>query len=171
MNTIIHKEQTACISINPSQDFSWLSDETDARFDKIKADSYQRFEALIQRGYRTFLCGIDNNFDIICVETLSELKKKYNFIKTIGVLPYRNREANWVDKERIKYRRTLAKVDEFRCIYDRYMGEECVLERNWFMVNNSSILIALYNGLSGGRKSIIDYALRQGLEVTILHSQ
>ncbi|MDE5601983.1 MAG: DUF1273 domain-containing protein, partial [Clostridia bacterium] len=89
MNTIIHKEQTACFSINPSQDFSWLSDEKDERFNKIKADSYQRIEDFIQRGYRTFLCGIDNNFDVICVETLSELKKKYNFIKIIGALPYR----------------------------------------------------------------------------------
>ncbi|MDE6060427.1 MAG: DUF1273 domain-containing protein, partial [Clostridia bacterium] len=69
------------------------------------------------------------------------------------------------------YRRTLAKLDEIRCIYNNYTGEECVLERNLFMVNNSSILIALFNGLSGGRKAIIDYALRQGLEVSILHSQ
>ncbi|MDE5601579.1 MAG: SLOG family protein, partial [Clostridia bacterium] len=84
--------------------------------------------------------------------------------------PYRNREAGWADKERIKYRRTLAKLDEIRCIYENYIGEECVLERNLFMVNNSSMLIALFNGLSGGRKSIIDYALRQGLEIAIIHS-
>lgn len=43
-----------------------------------------------------------------------------------------------------------------------------MLERNKFMVDNSSLIIALFNGLSGGTKTTIDYALKQGLELVII---
>lgn len=41
-------------------------------------------------------------------------------------------------------------------------------ERNQYMINNSSLVIALYNGLNGGTKSTIAYAKRQGKEVVII---
>ncbi len=59
-------------------------------------------------------------------------------------------------------------MDGIRCIYDEYIGAECMLERNRYMVNNSSLVIALFNGLSGGTKSSIDYAKKQGVEIIII---
>ncbi len=41
-------------------------------------------------------------------------------------------------------------------------------ERNQYMINNSSLVIALFNGLPGGTKQTIDYARAQGLEVIII---
>lgn len=43
-----------------------------------------------------------------------------------------------------------------------------MLERNRFMVVNSSLMIALFNGIEGGTKSTIDYARKRGLEIIII---
>ena len=39
---------------------------------------------------------------------------------------------------------------------------------NRFMVDSSSLMIALFNGLAGGTKSTIDYAQRQGLNIVVI---
>ena len=107
-------------------------------------------------------------FDIICAETVISLKKQYKDIKIIGALPCRTQDIEWQTKDRKRYRNLLSKLDGIRCIYDEYIGAECMLERNRYMVNNSSLLIALFNGVSGGTKSTIDYARKQGLEIIII---
>ncbi len=43
-----------------------------------------------------------------------------------------------------------------------------MLERNRYMVNRSSLLIALFDGLPGGTKKTIEYANQQGLEIRII---
>lgn len=55
-----------------------------------------------------------------------------------------------------------------RCIYDNYIGTECMLEWNRFMVDNSSLMIALFSGIAGGTKSTIDYARNKGLKIIII---
>lgn len=41
-------------------------------------------------------------------------------------------------------------------------------ERNRYMVTNSSLMIALYNGLPGGTQKTIEFAREQGLEIIII---
>ena len=36
------------------------------------------------------------------------------------------------------------------------------------MINNSSLLIALFGGKSGGTKSTIDYAKKQGVKIVVI---
>lgn len=43
-----------------------------------------------------------------------------------------------------------------------------MLERNRFMINNSSLVIALFDGKNGGTKKTIDYAKEQNINVIVL---
>lgn len=125
-------------------------------------------EKVIASGYRTFLCGMALGFDMICAETILALKQKYRDIKIIGALPCKTQDIKWQYKDRERYRGILKQLDGIRCKYDTYTGPECMIERNRFMVNNSSLMIALFNGLYGGTKSTIDYARSKGLEIIII---
>lgn len=107
-------------------------------------------------------------FDMICAETVLALKKNYPDIKLIGALPCRTQDIKWQEKDKRRYRNLLKRLDDIRCIYDKYIGAECMLKRNRYMVNNSSLMIALFNGLAGGTKSTIDYARKKGLEIVII---
>ncbi len=159
---------TACFSGHRSQKLPWGFNEDDERCKIMQKTLRQEIIKAIKKGYDTFLCGMALGFDMICAETVLSLKQEYPYIKLIGALPCKNQDCKWSEKEKIRYRNLLKKLDAIRCIYENYIGAECMLERNRYMINNSSLLIALYNGKLGGTKSTIDYAKHQGLEIVII---
>lgn len=167
---IIHNlnAETVCFTGHRSQKLPWGFNENDERCLRMKEKL--RFEIIkaINRGYRTFISGMAIGFDMICAEVVLDLKKDYPNIEIVGALPCKTQDCRWSEKDRQRYRNLLTKLDRVRCIYDKYIGAECMFERNRYMVNNSSLLIALFNGRGGGTKSTIDYAKAQGLEIVII---
>lgn len=159
---------TVCFTGHRSQKLPWKFNEQDERCKAMKSVLRAEIEKAILSGYKTFLCGMALGFDMICAETVLDLKKQYKDIKIIGALPCNNQDIKWQDSDRERYRNLLNKLDGIRCIYDEYTGAECMLERNAYMVNNSSLMIALFGGQSGGTKSTIEYAKKQGLKVIVI---
>lgn len=168
MREITDRSTTVCFTGHRSQKLSWRFNEEDERCKAMKVTLRSEIVKAIQRGYRTFLCGMALGFDMICTETILDLKKQYPDIKIIGALPCKTQDIKWQEKERERFRNLLSKLDAIRCLYDEYIGAECMLERNRFMVDNASLMIALFNGLSGGTKSTIEYARKQGLKIVII---
>lgn len=160
---------TLCFTGHRSQKLPWKFNENHERCLAMKEELERQLIIVIEKGYDTFLCGMALGFDMICAEMLLKLKKKYKNIKIIGALPCKNQDCKWPEEQRERYRNILKKLDGTRCIYDTYIGPECMLERNRYMVNSSSMMIALFNGLPGGTKSTIEYAKQQGLEVIIIN--
>lgn len=160
--------KTACFTGHRNQKLPWRFNEEDERCKIMKKNLKLEIERAIAKGYTTFLCGMAIGFDMFCAETVLELKQHYSHIKIIGAIPCRNQDSLWSAVYQERYRRLLMQLDGIRCKYDEYNGAECMLERNRFMVNNSSLMIALFNDLPGGTKSTIDYAKRQGLEIVII---
>ena len=159
---------TVCFTGHRSQKLPWKFNEQDERCQVMKAALRAEIERAIKSGYKTFLCGMALGFDMICAETVIDFKSQYSDIKIIGALPCENQDIKWNIVDRKRYRNILNKLDGIRCIYDEYIGVECMLERNAYMVNSSSLMIALFNGQSGGTKSTIEYAQRQGLKIVII---
>ena len=44
----------------------------------------------------------------------------------------------------------------------------CMLRRNRYLVDHSSMLIAVYDGMLGGTMYTLSYAMKRGLETVIL---
>lgn len=122
----------------------------------------------IKLGYENFICGMALGFDIIVAEMIIELKKEYPSIKLFSAIPCKNQDKLWHKQDKIRYEKLLNQLDGIRCIYDEYIGPECMLERNRYMINSSSLLIALYDGFVGGTQKTIDYARKQGLKIVII---
>lgn len=166
---ILEKLTTACFTGHRSQKLPWGFNEEDGRCQKMKEKLRSEIVNAIERGYKTFICGMAIGFDMICAETVLSLKEKYLDIKLIGALPCRNQDCKWAIKDRQRYRDLLKKLDGERCIYDEYIGAECMLERNRYMIKNSSLLIALFDGYTvGGTKSTVDYAKKQNLTIVVI---
>ena len=166
-NYLLNKK-VCCFTGHRSQKLPWGFNEQDKRCLKMKEELYLEIEKSINEGYDTFLCGMALGFDTICAETVLQLKEKYKFVKLIGALPCKNQDCKWNIDQKKRYRNLLKQLDDIRCIYEEYNGAECMLERNNYMVNNSSKMIALFNGLPGGTKKTIEYAKQQGLKIVII---
>ena len=166
-NTELSKS-TCCFTGHRPQSLPWKFNEQDERCLKMKEQLRIEIVKAIESGYTTFISGGGGGFDIICAEMVLELKKIYPQIKIIGAIPCKTQDKLWKEKDKQRYKSILEKLDGIRCIYDDYIGPECMLERNRFMINNSSLVIALFNGTNGGTKKTLDYANEQKKKVIIL---
>ena len=159
---------TACFTGHRSQKLPWGFNENDERCLAMKIKLRKTIETAIQDGYKTFLCGMAIGFDTICAETVLDLKRIYPDIKLIGAIPCKDQDKLWSAKDKKRYKELLKQLDGIRCIYNKYIGAECMLERNSYMIKNSTLLIALFNGQSGGTEKTILLAKERGLKIIII---
>lgn len=145
----------------------WGYNEQDERCVDMKKRAKIKIEEAIKQGYHTFLCGMALGFDMICAEIVLELKKIYPHIKLVGALPCRNQYCKWNSKQQDRYIRIIKQLDDVRCIYDIYI-DGCMQERNEYMVNNSSLVISLFDGKPGGTKQTLEHAKNLEKKVIII---
>lgn len=162
------KSTTCCFTGHRPQKLPWRFNEKDERCIEMKNKTKEKIEEAIKCGYNTFLCGMALGFDMMCAELVLELKKTYPHIKLIGALPCKNQDCKWIGIQRKRYKSLLQQLNGIRCIYDTYVGPECMLERNHYMISNSSLVIALFDGKPGGTAKTIEDAKKQGLKIEIV---
>ena len=85
----------------------------------------------------------------------------------IAAIPYANQTAKWNDEWKARYNDILEQADEKILLQEEYT-RGCLHARNRYMVDNSSFMIAVYNGEEGGTKYTIDYATKKGLRIKII---
>lgn len=120
---------TCCFTGHRPQSLPWKFNEQDERCLKMKEQLRNEIIKAIKNGYKTFISGMALGFDMICAEMVLELKKTYPFIKLIWAIPCKTQDKLWNEKDKQRYRPLLTQLDSIRCIYDDYIGPECMLER------------------------------------------
>ena len=127
-----------------------------------------QIEALVDRGVTDFLSGMAQGVDLWCSEIVLGLKKKNPVLKLHCILPCKGQESKWTASAQERYHSILRQANEVV-----YMGQEysrdCMMERNRYLVDYSSFLLAAYNGTRrSGTGATVRYALKQGREVIII---
>lgn len=135
----------------------------------IKKELEVSIRQAICDGFVTFISGMARGVDIWAAEIVLKLKTEGCPIHLICAIPFRGFENNWENEWKIRYRDILANADLIRCISPSY-HRRCFQDRNEWMCNRASRLIAVYNGTSGGTRNTINYALSIGIEVVKIQS-
>jgi len=126
---------------------------------KLRAEILQA----ISEGYTHFICGFAIGADMIFAEIIAELKQEYSLTLEAAV-PYPGR-MNTPDKI---FQRTIACCDIVRIHSDHYCGG-CYMKRNRYMVDQSSRIIAIYDGrLTGGTASTLKFAKKANCNAAII---
>lgn len=103
--------------------------------------------------------GIDTLFAKIAME---------NHIPLIAAIPCLGQSSVWPDKSRIVYQHLLEYAKEKIVISDKYTAT-CMQERNIWMVDNCDLLIAVWDGSSGGTANCVKYAQSVNREIIIIN--
>lgn len=113
--------------------------------------------------------GIDQMAFNICKEIESEYDGDYNFILA---MPFAKQDGNWLQesKDELAWEKkeatkvilvdTLEKYKISGYIEDNYYPAK-MQKRNEYMVNNSDIIIAVWDGSSGGTGNCVKYAKKK----------
>lgn len=122
--------------------------------------------------------GIDQMSFIIC----NKLKKDYpNKNITIEVaVPFEQQDNNWIDSSKQLYRNQLRLADKITQVdtLDEYMIKGYIIgkyypakmqKRNMYMVDNSDIVLSVWDGSKGGTGNCVSYAMNSGKKIINLN--
>jgi len=159
------REQTCCFSGHRPDKLSFGYDESTPECVALKQNLADCIEWLAQRGYTTFLSGMAQGSDIFFAEAVLTYKRTHPHILLSAVIPYRGQEKQWTSAYQKRYRQILARADESVVLGEKY-AIGCMMRRNRHMVDQSSLLVTVFSGESGGTKNTLAYAAAK--ELTIL---
>jgi len=142
----------------------WRDREDDPRCVAFKKRLYGVVESAIQEGTEHFLCGMAEGCDLYFCETVLALKEKYPHVTLEAAIPCPTQADEWSEAQRARYRALLARCDYETLVQAEYTPG-CMQRRNRYMVDHASLLIAAHDGLPGGTRNTILYAMRQGLTI------
>lgn len=114
-------------------------------------------------GYRYFMSGMADGFDLLAAETVLELKRAGLEIFLVAVFPSRDsvhRHSPSVCR-RID---TVCSSCDLTLFLEPAYRTGCELRRNLYMVDSSFRIIGYYNNLSRGTAHCWNYAVKKGLE-------
>lgn len=104
---------------------------------------------IIEKGYSIFLTGMAQGFDLACFRALAILKKDYPEIKVCAVIPCQDQSKYFSGQEKYDYFELL-KTADFVAKEEKPYFKGCMLLRNNYLVENSSLLYAYFNGEKRG---------------------
>lgn len=129
---------------------------------KLKSALMSVFEQFFLKNYNCFLTGGAMGSDLLAADAISEMLKSYGKKASRSIsficLPCHNHIKNWSQKEKDYLERLLNNGNFAFYVSDRPYYKGCMQVRNEYMVDNSSAVVAVYDGKSGGTKNTLDYA-------------
>lgn len=164
-------EQLACaFTGHRPEKLSFIYDETDPRYQMLKQKLFCNILGLTREGVSTFISGMARGVDQMAAEIVLSLKDLVpdRRLQLWAAIPYDRQSSPWSQADQEHYKRILSQADKIIYVNHEYK-EGCLFERNRFMVDNATHLIAVYDKtIGGGTKYTVDYARKKGLKITII---
>ena len=146
----------------------WRYDETDSRCVALKAVLAEQITALAETGFTQFLSGMAEATDTWSALTVLSLREKNPTIKLHCILPCTAQAEKWSVPSQELYRSILEQADSVVYV-SRDCHKNCMLDRNRFLVEHASILLAVYNGVRrSGTGATVNYARKMGREIIVI---
>ncbi len=126
---------------------------------------------LIDLGYRYFVCGGAIGFDMMAENAVIRSMSRAENISLVLALPCPDQTGKWKNLELIReYRRIKGYAAAIEYLSDVHT-DDCMKNRNQYMVDISSFCVAYYNGAyASGSGQTYRMACRAGIDVLNLHS-
>ena len=163
----MERERTCCFTGHRPEKLPWGSDEGDPRCVALKERLRDMLKEAYQAGYRHFISGMARGTDLYFCEAALALRDERPGITVEAAIPCEEQAARWPEEERQRYFNLIGRCDLETMVQHHY-DRGWMLRRNRYMVDRSSRLIAVYDGMLGGTMYTLTYAMKQGLEVLIL---
>ena len=159
---------TCCFTGHRPPRLPWGADESHPRCRDLKERLAAALEEAYQQGYRHFLCGMAQGADLYFGEAVIALRAAHPDVTLEAAVPFEGQADHWPEPDRRRRQRLLDACDYESVVQHRY-SKGCMQRRNRFMVDRSSLLLAVYDGTpAGGTAATVLYAMQRGLHLVFL---
>lgn len=160
----MERENTCCFTGHRPDKLPWQTDEADPRCIALKQELQVALENAYDEGYRHFICGMALGCDLYFGEAVVALREAHPDVTLEAAVPCEEQADRWSEEEQARYRHLLEHCD-FETMVQRHYTKGCMLRRNRYMVDHSSLLLAAYDGTAGGTMYTVTYAIKQGISI------
>lgn len=161
------RETTCCFTGHRPAKLPWGDDETAPRCLALKEAICRELEKAYNKGYRHFICGMAQGCDLYFCEAVQALRDSRPGVTVEAAIPCETQADRWPQGDRERYLRLVGLCD-LETVVQRQYDRGCMLRRNRYMVDHSSLLIAVLDGSKGGSLYTASYALKNGVEVEVI---
>ena len=163
----MNRETTCSFTGHRPEKLPWRGDESDPRCLVLKERLAAAVEDAYDKGMRHFMCGMARGADFYFCDAVLELRERRSGVTLEAVIPCEEQAARWSERERERWFSLVERCDGETMLQHHY-DKGCMLRRNRYLVDHSSMLIAVYGGMLGGTMYTLSYAMKRGLETVIL---
>lgn len=107
-------------------------------------DIVSQVRRLYRLGYRYFLSGMAEGFDLLAAQAVAGLKAEYTDIHLIAVVPFRHQPDRYRPGNKSLYNRIMKIADEAVVLREDY-HKGCFHRRNDYLIDNSEIVLAYWD--------------------------
>ena len=161
------REISCCFTGHRPLKLPWKMNENDPRCLALKEQLLSTLEGIYQSGYRHFICGMAIGCDTYFAEAVLALKARYGDITLEAAIPCDDQAEKWNRKQQERYHELLAQCDTLTYVSHQY-SPVCMMRRNEYMIDHSSLLLACFNGTGSGTMKTILLAERSGIKTIII---
>lgn len=86
-------------------------------------------------------------------------------VRVEAAIPCLNQECKWPQSSREQYQSILTGCDIRTVIHNGTYNYRCMQQRNEYMVDKADVLIAVWDGSSGGTGNCVRYAKQKGVKI------
>ena len=161
------RAHSCCFTGHRPMKLPWGMNERDPRCTALKLELAARLEAIYALGYRHFLCGMAIGCDMFFAEAVLALRDVHGDVTLEAAIPFGDQPGRWDEAQRRRYNSLIDRADKVTVLQIGYTSD-CMMQRNRYMVDRSSLLLACFNGYGSGTMSTILCAQRSGIQTLIL---
>ncbi len=148
--------------------FPWRYNEMDARCVALKETLAEQITRLAENGITEYLSGMAEATDTWAALSVLALREKNPSLRLHCILPCKSQADKWNPQARELYRSILDQSDSIVWVNREYT-QNCMLERNRFLVSHAALLLAVYDGgQRSGTAATVNNARRLGREIIII---
>lgn len=161
-------EKKCCFTGHRPKSLPFGYNEEEALCKKLKELLSESIERQItENGVTHFISGMAMGVDIYAAEAVLKLREKYPQIKLECAIPCETQANKWSEGWRNRYFDIIRRSDVAKMLQTHYTPD-CMMKRNKYMVDNSDVVIAVWNGLKSGTGNTVNYAVKSGKNVIII---
>ena len=154
--------------------FCFGYNEEDPLCQKLKECLLEQFRILHDEKFvRTFFVGGALGVDMWAGEQLLTLRAQtgYEDIKIIVVIPFIGYDSKWPDQSKHRLKKLIQNAND-SIVISHSADVSSYKKRNYYMVDHAEYLIGVFDNqkkLRSGTAQTVNYALRNGKAITLIH--
>lgn len=143
-------------------------DESHLQTRAIKGELAKQIKALVEIGYGEFISGGALGIDTWAAEIIVEFKKAKPNLKLTIAKPFPSQDSMWPEESKTRFKGFCDSADKIVDVSDDPYAAWKMQTRNEWMVDNSDLVLAVWDGSSGGTGNCVKYAKKKNKEIIII---